>query len=579
MKKFYSYFVATILCFIISSSLVAQTKQDIIDRLITTYHENNRFNGVVLVMEKGEVVLKKAYGMANMEWDVSLTTDAKFRIGSVTKQFTAAIILKLVEEGKIKLTGKLSDYLPYYRKDNGDKITIHHLLNHSSGIPNYTALPGMFTKTGMYPHEAEEFVKNYCSGDLEFEPGTQFRYNNSAYYILGVIIERITEKSYSDNLCEIILKPLEMNNSGAGCNYMLLKKRTAGYARAFKRYDNSLYTQPSVTFSAGNMYSTVDDFYKWYKGLTAYKVLSKETTEKMFTPNIKDGAWHYGYGFSLRSFHTEGMEDTLSVIQHGGDIFGFSSLIYWTRENDQFIALLNNFMGFPRTEITNNIMKILNGSEADMVAKEISYELNDIIDRDGIGTAIEKYYELKKEDTGKYIFSEAALNALGYYLMNNNKLDESLEIFKLNVKEYPKSGNVYDSMAEALLNNGNKAEAIKNYKKAYELNPANKNAADFLKENGIELSEDIKLKSDELKEYIGKYQLAAGVIFTISEKESHLFAQLTGQRELEIFCKEKDKFYYKEVNAQLQFNRNKTGEIISCTLLQNNRETECNKVY
>src|SRR5215216_6485219 len=189
-------FTLFIVAFITATNAFAQQNVQKIDGLLKQYHEYGQFNGSVLVAEKGKVIYKKSFGMANMEWSIPNQPDTKFRIGSVTKQFTATLILQLVEEGKVKLDGKLSDYLTDYRKDTGDKVTIHQLLNHTSGIPSYTGLPNFFAEVSRNPYSVTDFVKKFASGDLEFEPGSKFSYNNSGYFLLGAIIEKVTGKSY-----------------------------------------------------------------------------------------------------------------------------------------------------------------------------------------------------------------------------------------------------------------------------------------------------------------------------------------------------------------------------------------------
>src|SRR6186713_2797513 len=179
-------------------SAVAQSKANKIDNLLSLYHKYGQFNGSVLVADNGKVVYQKGLGLANMEWNIPNAPDTKFRLGSITKQFTSTLILQLVEQGKIKLDGKLTDYLPEYRKDTGDKVTIHQLLNHTSGIPSYTDQPGFLQDVSRNPYTVVDFVKKYTSGDLEFEPGSKFNYNNSGYFLLGAIIEKLTGKSYAD---------------------------------------------------------------------------------------------------------------------------------------------------------------------------------------------------------------------------------------------------------------------------------------------------------------------------------------------------------------------------------------------
>src|SRR6186997_3266803 len=199
----------------VSSALFAQQdKAAKIDDLVKRFNELGQFNGSILVSENGRVIYKQGVGLANMEWGIPNTPDTKFRLGSITKQFTATLTLQLVEQGKIKLDGKLSDYLPEYRADIGSKVTIHHLLTHTSGIPSYTDQPGFFENVSRNPYKVDEFVKKYASGDLQFEPGSKYSYNNSGYFLLGAIIERITGKPYEQVLKENIFDPLGMKNTG-----------------------------------------------------------------------------------------------------------------------------------------------------------------------------------------------------------------------------------------------------------------------------------------------------------------------------------------------------------------------------
>ena len=174
----------------------AQDKAAKIDEVMTAANKYRLFNGSVLVAENGKVIYKKGLGLAKMEWNIPNTPDTRFRLGSITKQFTAALILQLVEQGKVKLDGKVSDYLPAYRKDIGEKVTIHQLLNHTSGIPSYTSLPGFFNDVSRNPFTVDDFIKKYASNNLEFEPGSKFSYNNSGYFLLGAIIEKVTGQTY-----------------------------------------------------------------------------------------------------------------------------------------------------------------------------------------------------------------------------------------------------------------------------------------------------------------------------------------------------------------------------------------------
>src|SRR5215813_15314180 len=238
----------------VQSAALAQNKPAQIDKLISTYARYGQFNGAVLVADEGKVVYQKGVGLANMEWEIPNAPDTKFRLGSITKQFTATLIMQLVEQGKIKLDGKLSDYLPDYRKDTGEKVTIHHLLTHTSGVPSYTSQPGFFENVSRNPYKVDEFVKKYASGNLEFEPGSKYTYNNSGYFLLGAIIEHVTGKPYEQVLKENIFDPAGMKNTGYDHHDTIIAKRATGYSKTPNGYTNAAYLDMSIPYAAGSMY-------------------------------------------------------------------------------------------------------------------------------------------------------------------------------------------------------------------------------------------------------------------------------------------------------------------------------------
>src|SRR5918998_2869513 len=230
----------------LQTTALAQDKAARIDEYMSRTAQFRQFNGAVLVAENGKVIYKKGLGMANMEWNVANDVDTKFRLGSITKQFTSMLVLQLVEQGKIKLDGKLSEYLPDYRKDVGEKVTIHHLLTHTSGIPSYTSAPGFFENVSRNPYKVADFVKTYASGNLEFEPGSKYSYNNSGYFLLGAIIERVTGKTYEQALKENILDPVGMKDTGYDRHDRVIRKRAAGYVKTPAGYVNAPYLDMSI---------------------------------------------------------------------------------------------------------------------------------------------------------------------------------------------------------------------------------------------------------------------------------------------------------------------------------------------
>src|SRR5437762_9724935 len=248
----------------------SQTKIDKLDKLISAYSENGQFNGSVLVAEKGIIIYKKGFGLANVEWNIPNQPDTKFRLSSVNKQFTAMLILQLVAKNKLKLDVPISTYLPDYPKKNGDILTIHHLLTHTSGIPSYTDFP-FFRDMMRDAYSPEEIVNLFADSALEFTPGEKFEYSNSGYILLGYIIEKITGKSYEQELQSKIFTPLKMNNTGYDHNSTVIKNRASGYNRIGTTFQNANYIDMSVPFSAGGIYSTVEDLYLWDQALYTEK--------------------------------------------------------------------------------------------------------------------------------------------------------------------------------------------------------------------------------------------------------------------------------------------------------------------
>ena len=450
----------------------AADKAEQIDQLMRKYHEYGQFNGTVLVAEGGKVIFKQGYGMANMEWGVANRPDTKFRLGSITKQFTATLILQLVEKGKLTLEATLSEVLPYYRQDTGGRVTVHHLLTHTSGIPSYTGLPNFFAEISRDPYGVEEFIKKYCSGELEFEPGSKFAYNNSGYFLLGAVLEQVTGKSYEDLLQENIFEPLGLKNTGYDHHDTILPRRAAGYSRSLDGFANAPYLDMSLPYAAGSLYSTVEDLYVWDQALYANKVLTAESKEKMFTPFLQN----YAYGWAVRTRPiVEGGEER-TTIGHGGGINGFNTLITRIVEDGNLIVLLNNTGGSRLGEMSRGITNILFGRPAAPPKRSIARALLDTLRTKSIEAAVAHYRELKDDRPEQYDFREPELNTLGYALLRQKKFQEAVAIFQLNVEMFTESSNAYDSLAECYAEKGETELAIKNYGKALALNPKNGNA-------------------------------------------------------------------------------------------------------
>ena len=571
------YFFLTITFVFSCQAGFPQTKAEKIDALLGQYFKFQEFNGSALVAEEGKIIYKKGFGMANMEWNIPNTPDTKFRLGSITKQFTAMLIMQLVEKGKLKLNVPITTYIPDYPKEQGEKITIHQLLTHTSGIPNYTDQPS-FVNIMRSPTTPIDLIKTFWNLPLEFKPGTKFKYSNSGYIVLGYIIEKVTGKTYEEMLKDKIFEPLGMKNSGYDHTADILPKRASGYNKIGTNYFNAQYLDMSVPYSAGALYSTVEDLYLWDQALYTNKLLSEKYLKMIFTPYSKppfaDG---YGYGWGLSKKYFDGLKDTLNIVTHGGTINGFNSIILRITNSRDLIVLLNNTGVTNLNEMSNKIIDILYDQPYEMPEKPLLLSFSEILKEKGIDEAANFYN--KKIEEGEKI-PEMQMNLLGYNYLNKKQYREAIDVFKLNIKAYPESFNVYDSYGEALMNAGDKDEAIKNYKKSIELNPQNVNGIEKLKELGVELPlpEPANVNPEIYDLFVGKYELNPQFTITITKEDKKLYAQGSGQPRIELFPSSETEYYAKVVNAQITFVKGETGKIIKLILHQNGKNMPAMKI-
>src|ERR1041384_3915949 len=570
------YAVALLAILALQTSALAQDKAAKIDQLISLYQKYGQFNGSALVADNGKVIYRKGVGLANMEWDIPNTPDTKFRLGSITKQFTATLILQLVEQGKIKLDGKLIDYLPDYRKDTGAKVTIHNLLSHTSGIPSYTSLPGFFQDVSRNPFKVDDFIKKYASADLEFEPGTKFVYDNSGYFLLGAIIEKVTGKPYEQVLKENIFDPLGMKNSGYDHWGTVISKRATGYTRSARGFQTAPYLDMSIPYAAGSLYSTVEDLYLWDQALYGEKILSPKSKELMFKPNLNN----YGYGFVItKATLAPPTKLQVPVIQHNGGINGFNTVIVRMTNDKRLIVLLDNAEdGQYLDRISLGIMSILYDQPFDSPKRSIANALMNTITEKDVASAIAQYRTLKAGPTANECdFGEGELNRLGYQLLSMKKTAEAIEIFKLNVEMFSQSANVYDSVAEAYMAQNDKELSIANYKKSLELDPNNANARSRLARLTNE-QKDFKVDPKIYDSYVGEYQLGPTFTITITSEDGKLMAQATGQDKFELFATSETDFYLKAVPASVTFVKDGEGKVTELILTQNGRKGTAKKI-
>ena len=320
----------------------------------------------------GKVILEKGYGMANLELDVPNSPDTKFRLGSITKQFTSTAILQLQEQGKLSVSDAACKYVEPC-PEPWKAITIHHLLTHTSGIPSYTNAEFMSKPQSVRsPLLPVEIVMLSKDKPLDFEPGSRFLYDNTGYVFLGAIVEKASGEKYADYLRRHIFAPLDMNDTGYDDTVTILKNRAAGYKRTAKGFANSDYLDMSLPHAAGSLYSTVRDLYRWDRALYTEKVLSTAAKAKAFTA----GKNNYGYGWTIAPMAGH------QQIGHGGGIFGFATYIARFPEDDAFVVVLSNFEGGGPQVIARDLATALFGQKVEAPGERPTVKVDSkILDR------------------------------------------------------------------------------------------------------------------------------------------------------------------------------------------------------
>lgn len=325
-----------------------QSTSAVLDSFMSAYASQHNFHGAVLIAQKGKLLLHKGYGFRNAQQQVLNDSNSLFQIGSVTKPFTAAIILKLQEEKKLSVQDKLSKYMPDYPK--GDCITVAHLLTHTSGIYNFTDNAPFLATEVSKPASKQKMIALIKSKPLAFEPGSQWQYSNGGYWLLGCIIEAVVQRPYEQVVRNYIFEPLQIRNSGFDFAHLVSKQKATGY---FTLNDSMTTVAPivdsSIAYAAGSMYTCTGDLYKWHKGLLHHIILSKASLDKAFTAVKND----YGYGWFINTVKGNRM------ISHSGGIHGFNSHFASIPEDDVCIVLLSNTANKRLKAIANDLLNIV----------------------------------------------------------------------------------------------------------------------------------------------------------------------------------------------------------------------------
>jgi CubicO group peptidase (beta-lactamase class C family) len=336
---------------LLASTCLAQDNVSRMEQVVQSYVDSKQFMGAALVARDGKVLLSTGYGFANLEWGVANSPASKFRLGSITKQFTAACILLLEERGKLKVDDPVKKYMTD-APAAWDKVTIFNLLTHTSGIPSFTGFPD-YASTEAIATTPEKLVARFRDKPLEFQPGEKWNYSNSGYVLLGYLIEKISQQSYSEFVQENIFTPLGMKDSGYDSNSAIILHRASGYTPSAKGTIHAGYIDMSIPFSAGSLYSTTEDLLRWEQGLMGGKLLSVASLAKMTTPFKND----YAFGLAVHAVNGH------KVIEHGGGIEGFNTEIAYYPEDKLTVVVLANLNGGVPETIANALAQVAHGEK------------------------------------------------------------------------------------------------------------------------------------------------------------------------------------------------------------------------
>ncbi len=527
----------------------------LIEALFTHVITNGTPGAAVLVAQNGTVLFKKGYGLANLAQGIGFAPDTKSRIGSLTKQFTASAILKLQEQGKLNVQDKLAKYFPDFPR--GDEVTLHQLLTHTSGIRSYTDKPGFMDKVTS-PIQPDDLIKSFQNDAYDFDPGKKWHYDNSGYFLLGRIIEKVGGQSYGEFLRKNFFEPLGMTNTGVHHAGHTLEHEALGYQYGGATFTNALNWDMSWAGGAGALYSTVEDLFRWNEGVFGGKVLKAASLQAAWTPvateeNQGDDSGNgYGYGWSIT--HTRGAQE----ISHGGGLNGFSSfLLRLPRENFSVVVLANALPGAPGAEpgrLAHLVTEMYLGEKLDplpirQVNPAVSPTAFDVLaGRYDYGVGI---MTVTKE--GQHLYAQLAGQPRSEIFPKSDteffwKAVEAQVVF---VKD--KQGKV----TKAVHHQGGQtinAPRLGDLKEA-KVDPATYDA------------------------FVGKYDYGQGkAILTVSREGDRLFAQLTGQPKYEIFPQSPTKFFWKVVAAQIQFVKNDAGKITKAIHHQGGQTLEAPKI-
>lgn len=353
---------------LLAFSVAARAQEDLLPKFeeyAQAVAKAERFSGAILVARDGKVLVSKGYGMADVENDVPNTPETKFRLGSLTKQFTAASILLLQERGQLSVQDSICKYVAPC-PEAWQPVRLHHLLSHTGGVPNLTSFPD-YARTKREPTTVEATIGRFRDLPLDFKPGEDWKYSNSGYILLGHVVEKVSGKSYEGFLRENIFEPLKMTSTGYDRTDEIVKRRARGYAVGPNdRFINASYLDMSIPFAAGGLYSTVGDLYLWDQALYGEKLLKKSSLDAMLTAVRGD----YGYGFYVNKLFDR------RLAAHGGGIEGFSTSIHRFPDDRVTVIVLSNYEAGRAGRIARDLAAVAFGEKYELPVERVAVKVD-----------------------------------------------------------------------------------------------------------------------------------------------------------------------------------------------------------
>jgi CubicO group peptidase (beta-lactamase class C family) len=527
---------AIVFVFVATSCFAQDTAR--MEEVVQTYVQNKTFMGAVLVARGNEVILSKGYGSANLEWNVPNTPSTKFRLGSITKQFTAASILLLEERGKLTLDDPIKKYVPDAPRE-WDKITIFNLLTHTSGIPNFTSLPD-YKSLKLDEMPVAKTILTVRNKPLDFLPGEKMSYSNSGYLVLGHVIETVTGASYEKFVTDNIFTPLGMKDSGYDSNTAIIARRAAGYMPSATGPVNAGFVHMSIPHAAGALYSTTEDLLRWEQGLFAGKVVSPASLAKMTTPFKND----YALGVVVQTASGR------KVIQHGGGIDGFNTFLAYYPDGKLTVAVLANINGQTPNQIATKLADLAHGGGVQLTSerKEIALPaatLSKYVGTYEVQPGVDMMIRLDGDHlttqlTGQPQFPIFAESETKFFL---KVVDAQVEFIK----------DASGAVTHAVMHQNGRDREVKRTSATVAPRPEHK---------------EITLPGSTLARYVGTYQMQPNAELSITLDGNQLMAQLTGQPKFPIFAESETLFFFKIVEATLEFQKDAGGTVTAVRLRQ-----------